>query len=362
MNPLNPLIVLLAFVSVTAHAAAPVGYPAGYQRLVDAATQEGKVVIYATTDTRLVSPLIQQFQATYPGIKVEYNDINSTELYNRYLKETTASGGSADVLWSSAMDLQVKLVNDGYALSYRSPEIPYLPDWAHWREEAYGTTFEPIAIVYNKRLVSEKEIPRTHTEFLNLLKKNPKKYQGKVTTYDAEKSGLGFMLVTQDSKLNPGFWDLIEVMGERGVKLQPNTGKMIERISSGEDLIGYNMLGSYALAQARMDSAIGIVLPTDYTLVISRLIFISRTAKNPNAAKLWVDFVLSRRGQTILATQAELYSVRKDVDGETSGTYLSKQLGNAIKPITVGPGLLVYLDQSKRIEFLKQWRQALKRK
>ena len=48
-------------------------------------------------------------------MSVEYTDLNSTELYNRFIAEEAAGQGTADLLWSSAMDLQVKLVSDGYA-------------------------------------------------------------------------------------------------------------------------------------------------------------------------------------------------------------------------------------------------------
>ncbi|MCD2476555.1 extracellular solute-binding protein, partial [Staphylococcus aureus] len=78
---------------------------------IAAARKEGKVVVYSTTDTAAVRPLVKDFEALYPGVRVEYNDMNSTELYNRFISEAAAGGGSADVLWSSAMDLQVKLVN-----------------------------------------------------------------------------------------------------------------------------------------------------------------------------------------------------------------------------------------------------------
>lgn len=354
-------IAALALVSAMAHFVVVASYSSSYNDVIAAGTREGKVVVYATTDTRLVTPLIREFQATY-GIQVEYNDLNSTEVYGRFLREVEAGQPSADVLWSSAMDLQVKLVNDGHALTYRSPETPNLPEWATWREEAYGTTFEPIAIVYNKTLIDAKDVPRTHTDLLKLLKNNPARFRNKVTTYDPERSGLGFLLLTQDSKLNPGFWELVRVMGERGVRLESSTGKMMESISLGEALIGYNMLGSYALTAARRDPNIGVVLTDDYTLVISRLMFVSKTARHPNAAKLFLDFTLSRRGQRITAEKAELYSVRSDLTEEDSGTALSKKLGDAIKPITVGPGLLAFLDQAKRNTFLRRWRESLGRK
>ena len=58
------------------------------------------------------------------------------------------------------MDLQVKLVADGQAATYPSPEIKSLPKWAVWKEAAYGTTYEPITFVYNKRLVPEGDVPK----------------------------------------------------------------------------------------------------------------------------------------------------------------------------------------------------------
>ena len=92
--------------SAAAQAQAPQGYPADYAKIVDAAKKEGKVVIYSTTDAVAANPLIKDFESLYPGIKVEYSDLNSTELYNRYIAEAAANNGTADVIWSSAMDLR----------------------------------------------------------------------------------------------------------------------------------------------------------------------------------------------------------------------------------------------------------------
>jgi iron(III) transport system substrate-binding protein len=356
-----PLIAALSGAAGLTLAAVPAGYPASYQSTIDAAKKEGKVVVYSTTDTALVKPLIKDFEAEYPGVKVEYNDMNSTELYNRFISETAASSNSADVLWSSAMDLQVKFVNDGYTASYESPETPNLPAWAHYQKQAYGTTYEPLAIVYNKRLLTPQEVPQTRAELEKLLKSNPAKFAGKVTTYDIEKSGVGFNYLTQDFRVSGNaIWNLVKAMGASGVKLQSSTGAMMERISSGENLIGYNILGSYAFAKAKKDPSLGYVYPKDYTQVISRLAIISKTAKSPNAARLWVDYLLSKRGQTILANQSDLFSIRSDVEGETSMAHLNKQLGAAAKPIQVGTGLLVYLDQAKRLDFMRNWQQAIK--
>ncbi len=350
----------LALLPVLALAQVPAGYPAGYADTISAAKKEGKVVIYSTTDTTSANPLIKDFQVLYPGISVEYNDMNSTEVYNRFISERAAGAGSADVLWSSAMDLQIKLVSDGGAMTYASPEIANLPAWAVWKNEAFGTTYEPLAIVYNKRLLTGDEIPQSHADLMRVFAQKADKIKGKVTTYDVEKSGVGFMLITQDSKYNPAFWDLIRALGVAGPRFQSSAGTMMERISSGENLLGFNIFNSYAALRAKKDPSIGIVLPKDYTLVMSRVMFASKTAKNPNAAKLWLDYILSRRGQAIIANQSELGSIRADVEGEMTAAGYAKTLGATAKPIPVGPELLDFLDQTKRLAFLKQWQQAIK--
>ena len=73
----------------------PQGYPADYAKIVDAAKKEGKVVVYSTTDAAAANPLVKDFEALYPGIKVEYSDLNSTELYNRFIAEAAAGTAPA---------------------------------------------------------------------------------------------------------------------------------------------------------------------------------------------------------------------------------------------------------------------------
>ncbi len=330
-----------------------------YAPLVAAANKEGKVVIYSALDTKAAQPLIRDFNAVYPNIKVEYNDMNSTEMYNRYIAEVAAGQGGADVMWSSAMDLQVKLVDEGKAMTYRSPEAAKLPSWAVYKDQAYGTTYEPAVFIYNKRLVAQDEVPYTHADFVKLITAKAEKYKGKVTTYDIEKSGVGFMFVVQDTKYFPGMKDLEKAFGAASYKVYSSTGNMLEKVSSGEHLLGYNVLGSYALVRAKKDPGLGVVLPKDYALVLSRVIFIGKQAKNPNAAKVWVDYVLSQRGQKLIGGEVELFAIRDDVDAEYTAKKLNQQLGANVKPIPVSSEIVTYLDSKKRLEFLSAWKTAL---
>jgi iron(III) transport system substrate-binding protein len=354
------LAALATLAIASAFSQVPPDYPAGYRKLITAAQREGRLVIYSSTDFAAAAPLIAEFEGIYPGITVDYAEMNSPEVYGRFVAETEANGSSADITWSSSMDLQIKLANDRYAEAYKSPEARFLPEWAIWRDEAFGTTFEPAVFVYNKKLLSADEVPRTHSDLLRLLTTKREKFAGNITTYDIEKAAVGFLFLTQDTMAMPSFWSLVNAMGACNVELDANTASMIERIASGKDLLGYNLLGSYALAHAKRDPSLGVVLPTDYTLVLSRVMLIAKKARHPSAAKLWVDFVLSRRGQTVIAERSRLFSIRADVSGEFTAAALTRTLGASARPIPVGSALLVHLDKAKHQEIIRRWRQAVR--
>src|SRR4051812_6008521 len=337
----------------------PQGYPADYAQTIAGAKKEGKVVIYSALDTKAAQPLVRDFNALYPDVKVEYNDMNSTELYNRFIAEQVSGQGGADVMWSSSMDLQVKLVDEGHAMAYTSPESKAIPGWANYKNMAYGTTFEPAVFVYNKRLVTGDQIPQDHASFAKVISGNVEKYKGKVTTYDIEKSGVGYMFVAEDYKQWKDMDQLVKGFGATGYRVYGSTGNMLEKTSSGEHLLGYNVLGSYAFTRAKKDAGLGVVVPKDYALVLSRVMFIGKGAKNPNAAKLWTDYILSKRGHTIVADQAELFSIREDIPGEHTAGALKKQFGDKLKPIPVSSEITGSLDQKKRLDFLNHWKQTL---
>jgi iron(III) transport system substrate-binding protein len=331
-----------------------------YSADVPAAQKEGRLVVYSSTDSASAEPLLQDFKSLYPSIQVEYNDLNTTEIYNRFIAEAAAGAGTADFLWSSAMDLQLQLVNNGTGQSYASPEMAQIPKWAVWQNQAYGTTFEPVTMTYNKRLLPQDALPTSHADLIRLLKEKSAVFKGKLATFDPEKSGVGFLLATQDLKITPAFWDLAKAMGGVDVKVYTSTGAMLEKVSSGEHTLAYNIIGSYGLLRQQKDPSIGLIFPKDYTLAFSRIAFIPKAARHPNAGKLFLDYILSKRAQTIMANKSLIYALRSDVEGQATAANLTKEMGKALKPIEVSPDLLAALDKNKRLDFLKRWQESLK--
>ncbi|PWC35578.1 ABC transporter substrate-binding protein [Azospirillum sp. TSO22-1] len=335
--------------------AAPVWAQGTDASIVSAAEREGSVTIYAALDASEALELVRGFEARYPKVKVDYNDLSTTELYNRFISEAAAGGGSTDLMFSSAMDLQMKLVNDGYAQPYASPERANIPAWANWKDQAYGITAEPIVFAYNKRIVPEAEVPKTHADLAKLLAEKTDAYKAKVATYDPERSGVGFLYITQDMQADKGTMDLIKALGKSGTKLYTSSGTMLERIASGEHAIGYNMIGSYVRERQKRDPSMGLVAPSDYTVVMSRIAFIPKAAKHPNASKLFLDYMLSAEGQKHLANRS-IGPVRTDMAAD------AELVPASARPIAIGPELLAYMDQTKRLKFLKDFQRAMQGK
>jgi iron(III) transport system substrate-binding protein len=349
-------LALLVALSASGPAAAQAPLAESDPAVIAAAKKEGKVVIYSTTDSVAAQPLLKEFRERYPGVEIEYDDMNSTEVYNRFVSEAAAGAASADLLWSSSMDLQMKIASDGYAAEYASPAAKFLPSWAVWKNVAYGTTFEPLGFAYNKRLL--KDPPQSHADLVKAVQQDPARWKGKLCSYDPERSGLGFLLITQDEQDDKAFDQTLKAYGTAQVKLYTSTGAMLEKIQSGEHLLGFNMIGSYVIAKAKKDPNVGFVLPRDYALVLSRVALLPKAAKHPNAGKLFLDFLLSQRGQEIMAGKANLFAIRGGVAGEYTADALKKQAGD-LKPIPVSDQLLQMLDPAKRLAFLRKWQQAV---
>ncbi|HSR56301.1 MAG TPA: ABC transporter substrate-binding protein [Alphaproteobacteria bacterium] len=322
-----------------------------------AATRE--VTIYSTTDIWVARPLITDFQAGHAGINVLYDELQTLELHDRVLEESAAGHGTADLVISSAMDLQMKLANDGYAATLSLPSAGPLPAWTKWRDEAFAISFEPAAIVYNREYFAGRAPPRSRQELTALLDAPGSPLFDRVVTYDIERSGLGFLFLARDAAHSNGIWTLVRLLGANRVKLYTNTAAMLDRIADGRSVLGYNLLGSYAVARAASEPALGVILPEDYTVVTSRIALVPEAARDPEAGRMFLDYLLSARGQAVLADKAKIGAVHPAVLGPNTAASMLAEPGHRLRPIKVGPGLLVYLDQVKRERLLTHWRRAL---
>ncbi|MET0259254.1 MAG: extracellular solute-binding protein, partial [Methylobacterium sp.] len=312
--------------------------------------------VSGTTDTPLFTPLVRAFQATRPSVGVAYEEGDTRPIFERFL---AGDGASPDLLMSSASDLQVKLVNDGFARTYDSPFVRALPPWARWRSQVFGVSFEPAVIVYNTQALAADDVPRTHLGFAELLEREPDRFRGRVATYDVATSGVGYMLATQDAAISSYFWRLASAFGRTDAAVSGSSPAILDGLADGRLAIGYNVLGSYAFARQQAGAPIGIVVPDDYVLVLTRTMLIPVKAARPDLAEAFLDFTLSPAGQAVLAGPAALGSVVPGSAGRWTAEHIASLGRGAVQPIALGPSLLVGLDRQRRARFLETWREIV---
>ncbi|WP_218938131.1 ABC transporter substrate-binding protein [Billgrantia lactosivorans] len=315
------------------------------------------LVIEAALDHDVAAPLLRAFEQAHPGIELDYRDSSTLEVDSRIVADDPP-----DVVISSAMPWQMARTNEGYASRLESAEARAWPEWAKWREEVFGFTFEPIVIAYRLDLARHMTPPATHADLHALLTEERERLRGRVTTYSPAESGIGYSLFQQDARYSTRFWDLVAAMGNAEAVLEGNTRDMLEGISEGRYWLGYNLLGSYAMVWAQEHPEVIVQVPQDYALVMMRMAFIHRDAPHPAAARQFLDFLLSREGQRVIAGETPLFSVRPDVIGPYTAQRLRDQVGDRLYPIPLNASLLAFVDPQRRAAFMQRWRREFERR
>lgn len=297
--------------------------------------------VLSSTDTAFFEPVIAGFLDQNADAAVEYLVTSTADLDVLYRNAPQ----DYDVVISSAMDLQLKLANDG--LSKRLDGIDH-PQWAQWRQTLFAFTSEPAAIVVNRAAFAGHSIPETRQELIQALRARPEVFRGRVGTYDVRRSGLGYLFATQDARASETFWRLMEVMGSLDAQLYCCSGDMIDDLSSGKIAVAYNVLGSYAEARQDAGDVFEIILPADFPTTMMRTALVSDQAPNPVMAAVFVQHLL----QFVASEQAQHSRLPPLLSGAGGD-------GASQSTIVLEPALMTYLDALKRRMFLKEWESAI---
>ncbi|ODN68510.1 ABC transporter substrate-binding protein [Methylobrevis pamukkalensis] len=302
------------------------------------------LVIAGSTDRAAMQPLLDAFARLRPDLEVDYLERETVALY-----EGVRGGGlspAPDLVISSAADLQVRLVNDGFTRRHVSQATERMPGWARWRSEAFGFTIEPLVFVVNPALLPPEHRPQSRNELARLVRAGG--VDGpRVATYDVGQSGIGYLAASFDAVTMSDYWPFVETISGSGLLTACCTADVLDMVAEGRALVGYNVLGSYARARAKADDRVVVVMPEDFTVVIARVAVILRKAAHPDAAGAFLDFLLSPDGQRVLGDDALL---------PEGGTKMTGAVRGPIRTIALNAALLAVTDPMRRRQFIDLWR------
>jgi iron(III) transport system substrate-binding protein len=272
-------------------------------KLVEGAKKEGKLVFYTAMTLSEAETLLKRFREKYPFIKTGVIRSGGTRLMSRIMAETRAKKYLFDVTKVGSVKDQI-LKQKGLTAQYRSPEMKLYPDVFKDREGYWTSIYvNMLTIGYNTNLVSPQEVPKAWEDLLD------PKWKGRMGIVD-----------------NAEYWfiNMLKIMGEeKGLEymkklaeqdLQWRAGRTLntQLMAAGEFSIGVTLYNQ-RIEQLKTKGAPVDWVPFEPVIPELHPIAVSARAPHPNAAKLFVDFVLSKEGQEMIRSFYRI-PCRKDVD------------------------------------------------
>ena len=300
---------------VAALAACPV--PATDPATVANARKEGRVAFYANITA--VEPIMKAFAAD-TGVKGEYTRIASPKFVATTITEFEAGKLSADVVQAPGPVLEI-LRGRGILAAYRSPEAARYPEWARKDERIMLFGIEYVGLIYNKELVKAADVPKRYEDLAD------PKWKGKIVMANPSNhpSTISWLvgLKEQVFKSEPAWRKFVQGLAANQPMFVASFGPTPAPVESGEKLIAISMpkyivtKAPAPLEWARLEQPL---------LGTPRAIAITSRAPNPNAARAFVDYWLSRKSMEILAKDVGEYVLAPGVYPPVDGMDKAKVL------------------------------------
>ena len=269
--------------------------------LTSTALAEEKLMIYTSMKESMMGKLRDAFKKKYPDIKMDYYSAGAGKLMAKIATERQSGKLAADMLWHSEVPDFFQLKDQGMFEKYVSPEAKNVkstvtdPD-GFFIPARLGT----LGIVYNTKKV--KTPPKGWSDLTSPEFKNA------FGIANPSLSGTSFMSIAMI--VNTFGWEFIQKLKENGAKMGHGSGQVVDDTASG-DYKGSIGVDYIAEDKIRKGANLAIVFPKEM-LVIPSPVAIFKGTPNMNAAKKFVDFLLSKEGQTVVAASGTL-PIRSDV-------------------------------------------------
>lgn len=270
-------------------------------KLAEGAKKEGKLVWYTTMTADEANKLGERFREKHPFIAVEFVKLSQEKLLQRIFAEHQMKKNLFDV--AAFAQTGILLKRQGILGKYLSPEMKFFPEGFTDPEGYWTDLYVTLNVIgYNTKLVSSQQAPKVWADLLN------PRWKGNIGM-DSD----GFQWLA----------GMMTVMGEeKGLQFMKKLSEQNIQVRSGRtlnaQLVVAGELNCAVVYNNRVEEMKEKGAPIDWVgldPVIPEIhpTGISANAPHPNAAKLFIDFVLSREGQGVIASFHRIPS-RIDVD------------------------------------------------
>lgn len=275
------------------------------------AAARGEIIVYTSRAEALFKPVIEAFNAEYPDIKVTVLNGSNGELAARLLEER--ANPQADVLINSDVLTMASLAAEGVFAPNDSPLVMDVPEGFRADDGSWvALTLRTRVIMYNTDLVSPEELPSS------VLDLTDPKWRGAVGSANSTNGAMMAQLVAMRNQLgDTATAEFIRGLVANDTQFFGGHTDVRKAVGAGELKLGLVNHYYYHLSKAE-GAPVGIIYPDQGEgepglIVNSTNAGIVRGGPNPDLARIFVDFMLSTRGQRVYAEQNFEYPIDPDV-------------------------------------------------
>lgn len=259
-----------------------------------ASAVEGTLTLYTSQPNNDAQQTIDAFMAKYPDVEVTFVRDGTTKIMAKLLAELEAGSSPADLLLIADSVTMEDMAKDGNLIAYPEADVSAYDEAIQDPERMwFPTKLITTGIIYNTNA------PMKPTSWNDLLKEEAK---GQVAMPSPLTSGAA-LIHTQAvvANLEQG-WDYYEQLAASGAQASGGNGGVLQAVAGGEKL--YGMIVEFMPIREKAKGApVDFVFPEAGVSAISEPVAILANTKNPEAAKAFVDFLISREGQEMATSQ-----------------------------------------------------------
>ncbi len=259
-----------------------------------AAKKEGKVIVYGTVVPQVMEEINKGFDKRY-GIKVEYWRGSASTVFDRASNEWNAGRPGFDVL-EAAGSTHFVLKDKGITAKFVAPATDKFPAYAKDKDgliTAWRTL--PFGILYNTDLVKAADAPKGWDDLL------APRWKKKLSMPDPTVHATTAQFLWSLQKLKGDKWlDYVRGLGRQEPFLVESLAPVPNAIIRGEADAGITYIKYIKQYKGPIAYA-----PMDKYLTEASYLSLSGKAANPNAGKLYIDYLCSAEGQKIMANDGE---------------------------------------------------------
>src|ERR1041384_6710356 len=266
--------------------------------LIEAAKKEGKVTFYTAMDLQFAERLGKAFEAKYPGIAARVERSGAERVFQRIAQEYASNIHAVDVVNTADQAHVIIWKRNGWLAQYLPEDVVKYYDKKYYDPEGFQLVTRVLVSPFgiNTNLVKMEDAPKSFDDLLD------PKWSGKMVKAHPAYSGT-IMNATFQIARDLG-WGYLEKLAKQKVLQVQSATDTPKRIVLGERAVMIDGAGYLVIRDKEAGKPVDVIYPAEGTPVATSPSCVFKAAPNPNAARLFFNWMHGREGQQLLSGMA----------------------------------------------------------